>query len=408
MKYSANRRKRIVVTGCTGFVGRQLVPELESLNTDLLLVGRDTQLVMQRFPGHQVCDYASLEQHGMGYDALVHLAVVNNDSDADEAEFDSVNVSLAVQVAKLAQRSAIPEFFHVSSFHALDSSRTDRYSRSKRAATAALRDVTGIGIINLYLPAVYGGSWSGRLRYLNKLPNGLSHMIFRALAAWRPTVHVREVALFLAKDREKPGSDHVYLADDQDQNPFYRLPMRILDLSFAIGVLLLLGWFLFIIWAFVRLDSRGPGLFSQTRVGRAGKAFKCYKFRTMQLGTRHAATHEVTAASVTRMGKLLRGTKLDELPQALNILRNEVSLIGPRPCLPLQDELVGARQSLGVLSMRPGITGLAQINGIDMSDPMRLARVDAQYKAMRSIPFDLRIAVATFFGRGRGDKIGVR
>ena len=91
----------------------------------------------------------------------------------------------------------------------------------------------------------------------------------------------------------------------------------------------------------------------------------------------------------------MRKTKIDELPQVWNILRNEVSLIGPHPCLPVQDELIEARRSQGVFSVKPGISGLAQINGIDMSEPTTLARWDSRYIALRSLLLDLKITFAT-------------
>ena len=100
-------------------------------------------------------------------------------------------------------------------------------------------------------------------------------------------------------------------------------------------------------------------------------------------------------------------TKIDELPQVLNIFKNEMSLIGPRPCLPVQEELIQARQALGVLSVKPGISGLAQINNIDMSDPELLARWDAKYIHLRSLLLDLKIFIATVLGRGQGDKVSV-
>ena len=100
----------------------------------------------------------------------------------------------------------------------------------------------------------------------------------------------------------------------------------------------------------------------------------------------------------------MRKTKIDELPQIWNIFRNEISLIGPRPCLPVQDELIEARKKLNVFSAKPGISGLAQINGVDMSEPVKLAMLDARYISLRSIQFDLKIIFATATGKGQGDK----
>jgi lipopolysaccharide/colanic/teichoic acid biosynthesis glycosyltransferase len=113
----------------------------------------------------------------------------------------------------------------------------------------------------------------------------------------------------------------------------------------------------------------------------------------------------MTADAITGVGAFLRKTKIDELPQVWNILRGELSLVGPRPGLPVQTKLTDERQAHGVFSVLPGITGLAQINGVDMSDPERLARMDAHYIAQRGLLLDLKIILATFLGRGQGDKV---
>jgi O-antigen biosynthesis protein WbqP len=101
---------------------------------------------------------------------------------------------------------------------------------------------------------------------------------------------------------------------------------------------------------------------------------------------------------LTRVGSFLRRYRLDELPQLLNVLLGDMSLVGPRPCLPSQNELVEARRRLGVFEVPPGITGLAQVGGIDMSDPDRLAKVDAQYVCSRSFAGDLKLIWATLRG----------
>ncbi|KRC82774.1 lipid carrier--UDP-N-acetylgalactosaminyltransferase [Sphingomonas sp. Root241] len=178
-----------------------------------------------------------------------------------------------------------------------------------------------------------------------------------------------------------------------------------MDLAFAVVVALFFWWLGLLIWIAVRLSSTGPGLFAQERVGRDGRTFVCYKFRTMKIGTAQLGTHEISTSAVTPLGAFLRRTKLDELPQIWNILRNEISLIGPRPCLPVQTALVAARQRRGVLALTPGITGLAQVNGIDMSDPELLAEWDARYCASQSLLLDLRIALATAAGGGHGDRV---
>ncbi len=111
------------------------------------------------------------------------------------------------------------------------------------------------------------------------------------------------------------------------------------------------------------------------------KLFTCYKLRTMYSYTPSVGTHEVQLSSVTPIGRRLRRWKLDELPHLWNVLRGDMSLVGPRPCLPIQSELIEKRRQMGVLDFRPGITGLAQVAGVDMSDPERLANIDSRIRA---------------------------
>ena len=162
----------------------------------------------------------------------------------------------------------------------------------------------------------------------------------------------------------------------------------------AVPLLLLMVW--------IRRGSPGPAIFAQARVGCLEKPFVCYKLRTMYCDTGDRPTHEVGASNVTPAGAFLRRTKLDELPQLINVIKGELSLVGPRPCLPSQSELIKARRQHGVFACRPGITGLAQIRDIDMSVPDVLAMVDKEYADNLSFIGDLRILMATLTGAGRG------
>ena len=179
---------------------------------------------------------------------------------------------------------------------------------------------------------------------------------------------------------------------------------RTFDFLIALVGLVSLGWLVVLLALFVRMTSRGPGIFAQERVGRYGDPFICYKLRTMSVGTPTASTHETPASYVTPLGRWLRRSKLDELPQLWNVLVGEMSLVGPRPCLPIQTELVTARQNLGVLTIRPGITGLAQIQGIDMSNPEHLARIDAEYLRDQNLTTDFILILRTAIGNGQGDR----
>lgn len=156
---------------------------------------------------------------------------------------------------------------------------------------------------------------------------------------------------------------------------------------------------------FVRLGSPGPALFRQERVGRGEAIFVCYKLRTMADGTPAAGTHEMSPASVTTLGRWLRRLKLDELPQLWNVIRGDMSLVGPRPCLPSQIQLVEERRARGVYEVRPGITGRAQVIGLDMSTPVELAIEDALWARRPNLKDYLRLVLLTAVGKGQGDAI---
>ncbi len=153
----------------------------------------------------------------------------------------------------------------------------------------------------------------------------------------------------------------------------------------------------------VGLFDTGAPLFRQERVGRHQKPFTLVKFRTMRLGTASVASHLADASAITPMGQFLRRTKLDELPQLWNVLWGDMSLVGPRPGLFNQEELLRARQQHGVFEARPGITGLAQVSGIDMSTPELLAQTDARMLANLTPVRYLGYIVQTVLGGGQGD-----
>lgn len=157
-------------------------------------------------------------------------------------------------------------------------------------------------------------------------------------------------------------------------------------------------------WVIVWFDNRSL-LFKQTRVGRNQAPFVLVKFRTMRPDTASVATHLADASAITPFGRFLRRTKLDELPQLWNVLRGDMSLVGPRPCLFNQQELIAHRSALGVFNARPGITGLAQIQRIDMSTPELLAKTDAQMLASLGLVDYFRYILLTVLGRGAGDRV---
>jgi O-antigen biosynthesis protein WbqP len=181
-------------------------------------------------------------------------------------------------------------------------------------------------------------------------------------------------------------------------------PKRWFDVALALVLLPFVVLVCVFFGIVIRLTSPGPAIFRQTRVGRREQRFTCLKLRTMRHGTVDAPSHEVGTSTVTGVGRFLRRSKLDELPQVWNIFRGDMSFVGPRPCLPAQTALIEARRFYGLEELRPGITGISQIAGVDMQDPARLARLDASYLGDMSLPADLRLLVRTVLGAGRGDR----
>ena len=179
---------------------------------------------------------------------------------------------------------------------------------------------------------------------------------------------------------------------------------RILDLVFSAAGLIVLGPLLVSVLLLGWLDTGSP-LFRQRRVGRDRQPFVLIKFRTMRLGTASLASHLVDASAVTAWGRFLRRSKLDELPQLWNVLKGDMSLVGPRPCLFNQRELIEERTRRRVYRARPGITGLAQLRGIDMSTPALLADTDAAMLKTLNVRRYLQYIVLTALGRGAGDRV---
>lgn len=153
------------------------------------------------------------------------------------------------------------------------------------------------------------------------------------------------------------------------------------------------------------IECRANPLFVQTRVGIYCQPFRLFKLRTMRPDTSNLASHIVNERQILRYGRVLRSTKLDELPQLLNVLNGTMSFVGPRPCLPSQLDLIEERLKRGVMNVLPGITGTSQVAGIDMSDPTKLAISDSEYVKQRGLRVYISCLISTFAGNGAGDAV---
>ena len=180
--------------------------------------------------------------------------------------------------------------------------------------------------------------------------------------------------------------------------------IRIFDFVFAIIALVLLAPVMLIILLFIYCDTGKP-IFIQRRLGRNKIEFNIYKFRTMFNDTESLTNNLVHQRQITRLGRYLRKTKLDELPQLFNVLNGTMSFVGPRPNLLNQENLIVLRNQLNVYDALPGITGLAQINGVDMSTPKKLARIDAKMVRTMNLGMYFKLLVKTALGNGFGDPV---
>ena len=179
---------------------------------------------------------------------------------------------------------------------------------------------------------------------------------------------------------------------------------RLFDILFSLLGLVLLIPMLIVLIIIGYFDTGSP-IFRQERVGKGKQAFRLMKFRSMHVNAPSVATHLVSASSITPFGSFLRKSKLDELPQLFNVLMGDMSFVGPRPNLFNQIELIDERAKRGVYSIRPGITGLAQINKIDMSTPQLLAETDAQMINHLNVWYYFKYIFLTAFGKGFGDSV---
>lgn len=180
--------------------------------------------------------------------------------------------------------------------------------------------------------------------------------------------------------------------------------IRVLDfLASFLGLFLL--WPILLIVVIIGFFDTGSPIFVQERVGRNKKSFKLIKLRTMSVETESVASHLASNSSITKLGAFLRKTKIDELPQLINVLKGEMSLVGPRPNLFNQKELIRERDARGVYDVKPGITGLAQVQNIDMSTPRLLAKTDREMINSLTLKDYFKYILMTASGSGSGDAV---
>jgi len=177
---------------------------------------------------------------------------------------------------------------------------------------------------------------------------------------------------------------------------YRRFLKRIVDIVLSGSALIVLSPVMLLVAIAIALEDGWPVLFRQRRVGRDAELFEVLKFRSMPVSTRDMPSALAGQMKITRVGKVIRRTNLDELPQLINILRGQMSVVGPRPPLPSQEELCQIRQSNGALACKPGLTGLAQVNAYDVMPEKEKAKWDGIYAASLSFFSDMTIIFRTF------------
>ena len=180
--------------------------------------------------------------------------------------------------------------------------------------------------------------------------------------------------------------------------------IRIVDIFLSSFGLIVFSPLICFVYFILYAESKSP-IFYQERLGKRMKSFLLVKFRTMNIGTGNYATHLVDPRNISMLGKLLRRSKIDELPQLWNVLKGDMSMVGPRPCLISQQELIQARLKFNIFRVKPGITGLAQISRIDMSDPLLLAKTEKKMLRNFNILSYFYYIFLTVIGFGLGDRI---
>lgn len=195
---------------------------------------------------------------------------------------------------------------------------------------------------------------------------------------------------------------------EEEHSVYRKYIKRLLDIVLSLSGLILASWLYLILILAVKLDDPGPAFFSQKRVGANGRYFQLYKFRSMKMSTPHdTPTHllENPEQYITRVGRFLRKTSLDEIPQLWNILKGDMSVIGPRPALWNQEDLLAEREKYGANTVRPGLSGWAQICGRDELEIEDKARLDGEYVEKMSFRFDCRCFFGTAISALRGDGV---
>ena len=392
---------KIVVSGASSPLWASFVPLLSETGHTLLLVLEDEYELDAIHSGTTVASCSNWESLAVGFDIFIRLGL------SEAVESGSYRHSMSAKrqsdwigsLALKARKLGMTRFLYFSTAESLLPGRDSLAGISNRPREQSAKAKLGGFMETIYVGRLHGSKGAGKL----SVAESLSQRLFPLFSALKPTTSFNLVSRYLMDPKPSRLLPFVVLTDRKSEIFGYRVWRAFIDSFFVIAVISLFPG-LAIAWLAVVLEDGRPGFFSQERVGLEGLVFRCIKLRTMRKGTVSKGTHRVDPQAITRVGQSLRRLKIDEFPQAWNILRKEMSLIGPRPCLLNQHDVVDARNVWGIFDVRPGLTGWAQANGVDMRDSEKLARYDAEYVGLQSVWFDFLILKKTLFGNSDSRK----
>ena len=382
------------MAGSSGLVGSQLVHLLSQEEHELLLVSEDPAEIGAKFPSVAAGAYAEWEHLAKGFDVFLQMDLPISPVTGKSGKLNRAAPGSSARLSSAAKRIGIPRFVQCASFRALTDRPGSPYAQSVASEYEEVLQNFGESAELIFLGRIAGSRYARRKFWHFRYPERFDFLSSEILSAIIPTTQIEDLAKFLSSPRVFGQSRTLVLTDGNAKNFTYSIWRAAVDGVFVVAVLLLAP-LLLIAWIAVLIESGRPGIFSQDRVGERGSIFRCFKIRTMRTGTSLIATHKVGTDAVTRVGGFLRRFKIDELPQVWNVFRGEMSVVGPRPCLPNQHEVVRSRLAHDVIDYRPGLTGWAQACGVDMRDPDTLAILDAQYLSLRSVWFDAFVIART-------------
>ena len=390
---------RIVIFGASGFVGSEIIPLLLESGHELVLVSRNRSDTERRFPLAEVSSLQNWCDNADRFDLVLNLVGPDQKGKPSmKGQFQSHLIAIRTIASQAAKMGKV-RFMHLSSVRCVDPLDLSPYTTAKRQAEEIVLETFGGGCEILRVGAVLGTKCSGRRRFLNYFYGSVGRSIRDFSSAVSPVTNVEAIVAAIEAG-PKAGLVSTLLVSDREALLPYRLWRSSLNGAFLLGIFAFLPLWL-LIWLIIVVFDGFPGLFLQERVGRSGQIFRCVKFRTLAKGTPQVGTHLLEKGSFTSTGFLLRATKIDEIPQVINVLTGAMHLIGPRPALPSQKKVHEAREFFGATHATPGLTGWAQVNGVDMSEPNRLAQLDYEYLQIRSILWDVKILWRTFRKRSR-------